>query len=525
MKSIKMALLGGAALAVTAAGAQADDLDALKAQIEELNARVAAMETAPAVPAGYQLIAISEGELQQTPGLQMSAREKFSYGNRSTIISVLPTADAPAGTTISWSGYVYAGIRYKDSESNTTIRAYAPNGSEWNGSAPFFFVANEPDFVAGTIFVPSNVSGTTVGYNTVVQDGGTTLGQGFINLPIEVDVDPDGDWDIPARGQLRVNATTDTAVGEVGVDIRLRGNFNGNGNADVYMDVAWGYWAMTPELTFGGGYAESLGKINYGYAQGCTCYLTANAGLLGLDPGDVSQLRMSYGSGPFTMAIAVEDAGIRAPGQSGTDGINAGELGAAGSIGYSGDLFSGEIAGVWRSINDEDYDDSLGNAPEDLWQVGAGVKFGFTEMFNLQLAGAIGSGPTTVVDQGQIVDGTPYSSDWWTVSALAQANLSDEFSAEIGVAYTDREGEGFDAIALNNLWESDGVELTQWGILGGIYYTPVDQLTIGVEGEWWTTDSEFSTEYVAGLNPQIDKVKWETETDNWSVDLIAVWRF
>ena len=33
MKSIKMALLGGAALAVTAAGAQADDLEALKAAV------------------------------------------------------------------------------------------------------------------------------------------------------------------------------------------------------------------------------------------------------------------------------------------------------------------------------------------------------------------------------------------------------------------------------------------------------------------------------------------------------------
>ena len=518
MKSIKMALLGGAALAVTAAGAQADDLDALKAQIEELNARVAAMETAPAVPAGYQLIAISEGELQQTPGLEMSAREKFSYGNRSTIISVLPTADAPAGTTISWSGYVYAGVRYMDSESTTKIRAYDQRGNQWQGSTPFNFVANLPDYVSGVVFNGSS-------YNTVVVDGGTTVSQGFIQLPIEIDNNPDGDWDIPARGQLRVVATTDTAVGEVGVDLRMRANYNGNGAGDVYMDVAWGYWAMTPELTFGGGYAESLGKINYGYAQGCTCYLTANAGFLGLDPGDVSQLRMSYGSGPFTMAIAVEDAGIRGPGQSATDVINAGELGVAGTIGYSGDMFSGEIAGVWRAINEDDYSDALGNEGDDLWQIGAGIKFGFTEMFNLQLAGAIGSGPTTVVDEGQIVNGIPYNSDWWTVSALAQANLSDEFSAEIGVAYTDREGDSFNAAALGNLWDSDGVELTQWGILGGIYYTPVDQLTIGVEGEWYTTDSEFSTEYVSGINPQIDKVKWETETDNWSVDLIAVWRF
>jgi hypothetical protein len=107
---IKMALLGGAAMAVTAAGAHANDLDALKAQIETLNARVAAMETAPSVPAGYQLIAVSEGEMRQAPGLGMTARELAAYGNKATIISVLPTADAPAGTTISWSGYARAGL-------------------------------------------------------------------------------------------------------------------------------------------------------------------------------------------------------------------------------------------------------------------------------------------------------------------------------------------------------------------------------------------------------------------------------
>ena len=68
MKSIKMALLGGAALAVTAAAAQADDLDALKAQIEALNARVAAMEAAPSVPAGYSAAADLRRRRAADPG-------------------------------------------------------------------------------------------------------------------------------------------------------------------------------------------------------------------------------------------------------------------------------------------------------------------------------------------------------------------------------------------------------------------------------------------------------------------------
>ena len=111
MKIMKMALLAGAAIAVTGAAAHADELQDLKGQIEALNTRVAAMETAPSVPAGYQLLAISKGEALQVPGLEQSDRDRFSQSNNATIISVMPTADAPAGTTISWSGYVRAADR------------------------------------------------------------------------------------------------------------------------------------------------------------------------------------------------------------------------------------------------------------------------------------------------------------------------------------------------------------------------------------------------------------------------------
>ena len=248
MKIIKMALMGGAAFAATSALAHADDLDALKAQIEALNARVAAMEAAPAVPAGYSLLAVSEGPLAQTPGLPMKPHEMAAYGNESTYITVLPTADAPAGATITWSGYAKAGVVY--------------NNNKFDGKTKY-------------------------------RDN---AGQGWDTID---DVSQDSsDTDIPARGQLRVTAATDTAVGEVGVDIRLRADFNGNGKSNVYSDVAWGYWAMTPEVTFGGGYAGSLGNIGYGYDGACSCYFTDSADL-SFNPGDTTQLRLSYASGPW----------------------------------------------------------------------------------------------------------------------------------------------------------------------------------------------------------------------------------
>jgi hypothetical protein len=488
MRMIKMALLGGAAMAVTAAGAHANDLDALKAQIEELNTRMAAMETAPSVPAGYQLIAVSEGELQQAPGLGMTARELAAYGNKATIISVLPTADAPAGTTISWSGFARAGLVYENSS---------------------------VDYSADVL----DADGESVG--TLDLDGDPDTDP--IDLPLSVDSDED-DIDVKARGEIRVKAATDTAVGEVGVDIRLRGNFNGNGNADAYMDVAWGYWSMTPELTFGGGYAGSLGNIGYGYDGACTCHYTDNADLA-FDPGDTTQMRLSYASGPISFAVALEDASARLGADdfgANDAGVNGDRLGAAGEMKYSGDAFSGEVSAVWRDTDE----DATGS--DARWQVGAGLGFGLGDIANLSIAAAMGEGPTTVVDEGEIVAGAPYNQSYWGVTALASFKMTDEMHVELAGGYKNREGDEFDVAVelggdLDGDWSSDGAEYETYGVMGGIYYTPVDQLTIGVEAEWYTTSLELTLD--ESIDADARSVEIERDADTFSIDLVSVWRF
>src|ERR1044071_8554255 len=66
MKMMKWALLGGAALAVTATAARADDLTDLKAQIEALQNRVSQLEAQPSAAqpaaAGFSLLAIRDGQ-------------------------------------------------------------------------------------------------------------------------------------------------------------------------------------------------------------------------------------------------------------------------------------------------------------------------------------------------------------------------------------------------------------------------------------------------------------------------------
>ena len=430
MKTMKMALLAGAAVAVSAAAAHADELSDMKAQIEALNARVASMEAAPSVPAGYQLLAVSKGEALQVPGMMGSDRDRGT-NERATIISVMPTADAPAGTTISWSGYVNAAV------------IYAGNDDEWSAEI-------------------KDADGERVTRRT-----------GSANA--------DDDWDVKARGQLRVVATTDTAVGEVGVELKMRGDFAGNGVADMYMKTAWGYWAMTPELTFGGGYAGSLGNIGYGYDGACSCYYTDNADVA-FNPGDTTQLRLSYASGPFSMAVALEDAGIYG-GYEGDDKSSKGnQLGVAGEIKYSGDMFSGEISGVYRAVNEDDY--TVKKYPDfksdidGLWQVGAGLGFNLGEIASISLAAAMGSGPFTEVNNytGEVTTSLPVDNDWWGVSGLATANLSDTVHAEVGLGYKHRETDGR-SVALSAPFgniKTSGIEWDTWAVLGGIYYTPVD---------------------------------------------------
>lgn len=535
MKSIKLALMAGAAIAVSAAAAQAEDLEALKAQIEALNARIAAVEAAPAVPTGYQLIAISEGDLKQTPGLEMTARERAAYGNKATIISVLPTADAPAGATISWSGYVKAGLVYQNTDRETDVQ--------------FSDASRGGGFDARDVLGPDYDSDDGDLYS---EDGSYSFDASDDNL------------DVLARGQLRVVGETDTAVGLVGVDVTMRGDFNGNGTAEVYFKKAWGYWAMTPELTFGGGYAGSLGNIGFGYDGACTCIYTDNADVA-FDPGDTSQMRLSYASGPFSMAVAVEDGGYNDGFGSDETAARFGEdyyndsLGAAGEIKYSGDMFSAEISGVWRAQNEDDY--LIDTAPDfdvyrpaqnlpggyrqygvwtgdgnvdSLWQVGAGVGFGLGEVVNISLAAAMGAGPTTQFDDGTLVRGVPLYNEWWGVSGLASFNLTDEVRAELGAGYKNREGD-FDisyADFNRDVWDFDSFDYETYSVMAGLYYNPVDQLTIGVEGEWWTTDASLTGREVlidGGVTEvdaeDQDTVDIDTNTTNLLVDFVARWSF
>jgi len=306
------------------------------------------------------------------------------------VIGILPTADAPASTEISWSGYARAALVY-------------------------------------------------------------------VNNGLYSSEDYDNDLDIYARGQIKVTGKTDTAVGEVGATVEFRGNFDGRrrralqdgteATHDVYIEQAWGWWAMTPELTLGGGFAGSLGNIGYGYDGACNCYYTDNADVA-LNPGDTTQMRLSYASGPISFAIALEDATGTSGYFSGWRGFYDNELGAAAEVKYSGDTVNGEVSGYWRS-GASGYDDSYG--------IGAGIGFALGDMASISIGAQMGQ--------------FNWGDDFWRASIIGSMNLSDTVHAELAYGHSD-----------NDWYDVNAV-------LAGIYYDPVSQLTIGLEGEWIDDES------------------------------------
>ena len=415
MKVMKLALLGTAALAAVSVSARADNLSDLKAQIEALQADVAALQAAPSVPAGYSLLTMSEAPAIVVPGLEV--RDSNAKSATVNTIGVLPTADVPASTVIQWSGSVRAAIVYDD----------------------------------------------------VDYDLAPVVGEAGVD---------DNNLHLKARGRLDVTGTTDTAVGEVGAAISFYGDFDNNmtddigfttNSASVYMDYAWGWWKMTPELTFAGGYNSSLATIGYGIRKINDAYISR--GTVGVDGGDFTQLRLSYNSGPVGVAVALEhtDEGDNIASYAG------GPFGVAAEVTYSGDVFNAEIAGFLR---DADSNGAGAGGKVTQSQIGLGIGAKLSDMFDISAAGSFGNNVWYTDGNGE-----QWIGDGWEVSAAIVATLSDSVSAEIGAGWSSYD---YDFAA--------GDTTDRVAVAGGVYWSPVSQLKMGAQASWVSVDETLAAE-------------------------------
>ena len=272
----------------------------------------------------------------------------------------------------------------------------------------------------------------------------------------------DVDYDITARAGLTVAGKTDTAVGEVGAKLTYRADSENsdsfNTNNYVKSDGYWGWWKMTPNVTLGGGVDGSLAKSGQGWDALCrTAEASCFGGISNNPGGDPAQIRLSYADGPIGVALGVEDTANNS-------------VGVAAKASYSADMFTADVQGGWWSRGDGF------SGPEDAWSasLGLGASLGIAK-----LSGAVGFG-----------SGHAVGDDFTKASGIVSMNLGDTAVVELGVGH-----EWFTSAG------ASGSDFTTFG--GGIYYTPVSQLTIGAEASFVSGGNgvlgSLDQSYTAGL--------------------------
>lgn len=423
MKTFKLALLGGAALAVTAAGAQADELSDLKAQLEALNSRVGQIETqpAPAVPEGASLVMFKSGQafIDSTPRRPSDRKDP----NQGFSIAITPTADLPAPVAeVTVSGRIRGLLTYNDTDGRS-FHEIVPGE---DGDRIFRFEEDIDDYI-----------------------------------------------DVQHRVRLEVDGKTETAVGEVGGHIRLQGGEVVE-EPDVDAHEFWGYWQMSDAWRLQVGKWDSTASVQSGYDW--DAYLSGYAqesysfNSIGVSDARTEQFQLRYTGGPLVWAVAVEDAPDRYPAESDVPDI-------ASYLQYNGDIVMLMVTGVVSNydngddfgfdLDDDGVDDHFESDDTD-WFIGGGARFGLAEVATLSFAGGFGEG----YSRATIITLDPGDVEYWGVSGLLTFTMSEVTRLEIGGGWSEADN-----------FVGGSVE-DKWLVGGGIYWNPVSQLTIGLQADY-----------------------------------------
>ncbi len=246
-KWLRRALLGGVALSVMAAGAQADELSALKAQLESLQARVNTLETQPAtttMPDGTSLISFKRGQ-----GTLANFGPSHEAADRGFTISVTPTADMPAPVAeIVVYGYVKGDVIY-----------------DFNHD------------LGDTFYAPSLTSG---------------IGKSTDHIRLHA-----------RQTRFGIKSKVDTAIGQIRTVIE--GDFfgsNGSGTSPNFrLRHAYGEWDITPNWTFLAGQTwNTAGLLPIGVTT------VDFSGPVGPTYVRRAQVRLTYHDGPLSWAVAIQ---------------------------------------------------------------------------------------------------------------------------------------------------------------------------------------------------------------------------
>ena len=313
---------------------------------------------------------------------------------------------------------------------------------------------------------------TSVVWNGYVRAGVTTS-YNSTQVPSLVGSGPYA-TDVRGYGEIKVTAKTETAVGEVGVAYQIQSNgaqeitnngigINGNGNG-MSTDDIFGWWKMTPNLTLNGGINGTIAKSSYSWDAVATNWWSAwTGGGVNYSPlnNDPAFVNLAYADGPLSAAFGIEDS-------NNNNGSSA--VGVVGKIGYKMDAIGFDLqGGYWGNAGSEVL--PAGNSPQ--WAISAGAGYS---------AGALNIGAAIGTEE-QWQTGATYTPG----SIYAKVNMSDVAHIELGATH-DFSNDANDGLA----------GATTFG--GGIYYTPVKQLALGIEGGYQTGGAAAGTLTSGGVS-------------------------
>ena len=408
--------------------AAADELSALKAQLEALQGRVDDLASRPGsidLPEGVSLLTIRRGSMVDDGFAHMTSPRDYMPAERGFTIAVTPTADLPAPVhEVTVSGYVKADVIY------------------------------DLDQDLGDFFT-------------------------FTNLG---PADDDEHIRLHARqSRFRIRSRSDTAIGQIRTWIE--GDFfASSGSANVFrLRHAWGEWDMTPRWMFGAGQTWSNFMPLWDLAD--TVDFNGPAG------GPFSrqaQVRLTYTSGPIIAAFAVEDPRTAA---SFFDPL---ALDPAVSVSERLPDFTGRLdytfpgqhrVAVTGVVGENRVHTSPGGTEEEThWGVIGAAQFQLLDWVTLTGSGGFGDGNARYFIGADVANNvflTPGGPDiearqFWHAQGHVNVGLTDTISFNGAYGRIDfRSGDTeFD--------QTDWIQTVH----ANVWWQPVEQMRMGFEGMW-----------------------------------------
>jgi len=249
--------------------------------------------------------------------------------------------------------------------------------------------------------------------------------------------------DIRSVAHLGALGKTQTPLGEFGVNFAVQSAVGSNliaaangENFSVGTDGIFAYWKMAPYLSVTGGQVALIGT-GYSWDSNASNWFFASTGggILGFksSPDDPVGLRFAYADGPFGVSAQVYD---------GANANNVSAFGGMAKASFKMDEFGADVgAGI-----------SANPAAPANWSVFTGL--GYTSSA-FSAGAAVGTGGGA----GMGITTTP-------ASVFGKVNLFDSARIEAGMT------RDFTAAGNNTV------------IGAGMYYTPLRQFTVGLEGSY-----------------------------------------